>query len=78
LFVPAVLFCYRYQHAKAFRKLGFSPHFAFGVQGRTQGGLRRLDPPLNGNRLSWNLLVAFVKTQKNSAHAYIATYRFRL
>jgi len=28
--------------------------------------------PLNGNRLNTNLLLTFVKTQNNSAHAYIA------
>jgi len=28
--------------------------------------------PLNGNRLNTNLLLTFVKTQNNSAHAYVA------
>jgi len=28
--------------------------------------------PLNGNRLNTNLLLTFVKTQNNSARAYIA------
>jgi len=48
-------------------------------QGRTQEeGMRGLEPPLNGNRLSTNLLLTFVKSQNNSADAYIAIQRFRL
>jgi len=31
-------------------------------QGRRQGGMRGLKPPLNGNRLNTNLLLTFVKT----------------
>jgi len=41
-------------------------------QGRTQGAEGARAPPLNGNRLNTNLLLTFVKTQNNSAHAYIA------
>jgi len=41
-------------------------------QGRTQGGAEGARPPLNGNGLNTNLLLTFVKTQNNSAHAYIA------
>jgi len=37
-----------------------------------------IPPPLNGNRLNRNLLLTFVKTQNNSAHAYITISRFRL
>jgi len=37
-----------------------------------RGELRGLEPPLNANRLNTNLLLRFVKTQNNSAHAYIA------
>jgi len=41
--------------------------------GAHAGGLRGLElPPLNGIRLNTNLLLTFVKTQNNSAHAYIA------
>jgi len=39
--------------------------------GAHAGGLRGLEPPLNGNRLNTNLLLTFVKTQNNSADAYI-------
>ena len=45
---------------------------AGGCEGRTQGGLRGLEHSLDGNRLNTNLLLTFVKTQNNSAHAYIA------
>jgi len=43
--------------------------------GAHAGGLRGLEPPLNGNRLNTNLLLTFVKTQHNSAHAYIQSRR---
>jgi len=42
------------------------------TQGRTQGMAEGARVPLNGNRLNTNLLLTFVKTQNNSAHAYIA------
>ena len=40
--------------------------------GAHAGGLRGLAPLPNGNRLNTNLLLTCVKTQNNSAHAYIA------
>jgi len=44
--------------------------------GAHAGRVRGLEHPLNGNRLNTNLLLTFVKTQNNSAHAYIAIERF--
>jgi len=41
-------------------------------QGRTQEGAQGARAPLNGNHLNTNLLLTFVKTQNNSAHAYSA------
>jgi len=44
-------------------------------RGARREGLRGIEPPpFNGNRLNTNLLLTFVKTQNNSAHAYIAIY----
>ena len=47
-------------------------HSAMPAQGRTQRGADGAGGPLNGNRLNTNMLLTFVKTRKNSAHAYIA------
>jgi len=41
-------------------------------RGARRGAEGARAPPLNGNRLNTNLLLTFVKTQNNSAHAYIA------
>ena len=49
--------------------------FAFdllALRGARRGGSGDRACPLNGNRLNTNLLLTFVKTQNNSAHAYIA------
>jgi len=37
--------------------------------GAHSGGVEGARAPLNGNRLNTNLLLTFVKTQNNSAHA---------
>ena len=46
--------------------------------GAHAGGTEGDGDPLNGNRLNTNLLLTFVKTQNNSAHACIAILKFRL
>jgi len=57
------------------KEISAAPFFAAEVdestivtnkQRRTKGRLRRLEPPLNGNRLNTNLLLRFVKTQNKS------------
>ena len=42
------------------------------MSGAHAGGAEGASAPLNGNRLNTNLLLTFIKTQNNFAHAYIA------